>query len=372
MSIFQSFKNLLKHILPPPTATFMREIQELKKHLNTVENNGKALNDELSRLREENRKLQGSLTRALRKIDRLNTQHPLAVTDVSGAMGFEESPPYSYYDFHSMAQIIKDHIKDLPTDFDLVVGIPRSGMIPAYMIALFLNKRACSLDEFIEGRLPSVGIRNVSKDSIQNVLIVDDSVRSGRAQRLLREKLDKMNCDNYTIKTLAVFATDASKNKVDYYFEITQLPRIFQWNYLYHPDSKNWCFDIDGIFNRDPTETENDDGDNYRNFLSTVPALFIPNYPILALVTSRLEKYRPETETWLKKNGIQYEHLFMLDLPTKEERQKKNAHAKFKAEIYQSLPNATLFVESESRQAEEIALLSGKPCICTQNDCLYL
>ena len=55
MSIIQRIKNMLKRILPPPTKTFMREINDLRKHLFTVEG-------ELSRVREENKKQLVELT----------------------------------------------------------------------------------------------------------------------------------------------------------------------------------------------------------------------------------------------------------------------------------------------------------------------
>ena len=55
--------------------------------------------------------------------------------------------------FPDMARVIRRHIRQIPQDIDLIVGVPRSGMIPAYMIALFLNKKVCSLPEFLAGIL---------------------------------------------------------------------------------------------------------------------------------------------------------------------------------------------------------------------------
>lgn len=62
--------------------------------------------------------------------------------------------------------------------------------------------------------------------------------------------------------------------------------------------------DIDGVLCADPTPEENDDGEKYRHFLLNTPPLFIPKVTIGTLVTSRLEKYRPETEAWLQKNHV--------------------------------------------------------------------
>ena len=146
---------------------------------------------------------------------------------------------------------------------------------------------------------------------------------------------------------------------------------MFQWNYL----NGNWinksCFDIDGVLCVDPTEEENDDGEKYKAFLRSAKPLFIPKFKIHTLVTSRLEKYRSETELWLKEHDVDYGNLIMLNLPSKEERIRQNAHAKFKAETYAKLKDTILFVESERNQAIEIAQITGKPCICVSSDELF-
>ena len=61
----------------------------------------------------------------------------------------------------------------------------------------------------------------------------------------------------------------------------------------------------------------------------------------------------------------------MLDLPDAATRQKLNFHAQFKAQIYKKDKRAKLFMESNDRQAREIAQLSHKPCICIETDSIY-
>lgn len=56
MSVFQETKNILKHILPPPTKSFMREINDLRSHLFNIE-------EELSAIRKENGALRDELNR---------------------------------------------------------------------------------------------------------------------------------------------------------------------------------------------------------------------------------------------------------------------------------------------------------------------
>lgn len=276
----------------------------------------------------------------------------------------------NFRNYQNLSKTIKSILPKI-ADVDLIVGIPRSGMVPAYMTAAFLNRYVCSLDEFIEGFNFSKGSRKIQPREIKKVLIVDDSVGDGTEMARVREKLKGFD-KKYELVFMAVYVTETGKDKVDVYGEICPQPRIFQWNYLYHPYAASVaCYDIDGVLCIDPTEDENDDGEKYRKFLLNAEPLYLTNYKIRALVTSRLEKYRPETEAWLKKHNVQYEELYMLDLPNKEARIKAGAHAPFKAEIYKKLKDTKIFIESSSRQAGEIFRLSGKNVICTENDAFF-
>ncbi len=273
--------------------------------------------------------------------------------------------------YSQLALDVRNVICKIPNDIDLVVGNPRSGIIPAYMISAFLNLPVSSIDEYLNDIKPSSGDRPIKNhNGIKKVLIVDDSVNSGSALKKIKSKLSEKG-SNVEYIFLAIYATNESKNLVDIYASICEQPRIFQWNYLYHDIILRSCFDIDGVLCIDPTEDQNDDGNKYIDFILNAKPLYIPNYKINTLVTSRLERYRKETEEWLRKNNVQYERLFMLDLPSKEERIKLGAHGKFKAEIYNKLTECILFIESERNQAIEIANLTKKPVICLPTDELF-
>lgn len=103
------------------------------------------------------------------------------------------------------------------------------------------------------------------------------------------------------------------------------------------------------------------------NFLKNAKPLILPSYKIHSLVTSRLEKYRKETEEWLQKYNIEYENLIMLDLPSKEERQRLNAHASHKLNYYKKT-NTDLFIESDYYQAIKISKGTGKVVFCVDKN----
>ena len=280
----------------------------------------------------------------------------------------------NYKTYQDLLLDIKKNIQKIPSDLDLIVGIPRSGMIPAYMLGLMLSKQVCSLQEFLSEDFKSKTTYRVKfSNDVNNVLIIDDSILSGRAsdetkQMVLDAGLDK----KYKIKYAAVYYKDDTyKKHIDIALEKVSSPRVFQWNYLNHCFLQDAAFDIDGVLCKDPLPQENDDGIKYLNFLNNAKPLFIPQYKIPYIITSRLEKYRKETEDWLRNNNVQYDHLIMLSGYTAEERKKLNLHAKFKAEQYKKLADIQLFIESDRKQAEQIAKLTGKLCFCASTDELF-
>ena len=255
----------------------------------------------------------------------------------------------------------------IPRDIDLIVGVPRSGMLPANLLALYLNLPYTDIHSFINGHTYKSGARRQFFDSsaYKKILVVDDSIASGSAIKESKKDLEHLT-SKFEIEYCVVYATPENKDKVDYSLEIVPTPRYFQWNIFNHTTLEKACFDIDGVLCQDPTKEQNDDGPEYISFLLNAAPLYVPGSKIGTLVTSRLEKYRSETETWLKQNGVKYDKLVMLDLPDIKARQKANCHSSHKAHEYKK-NQYNLFVESDLRQAIEINKLTKKPVFCTEN-----
>ena len=273
----------------------------------------------------------------------------------------------NYRNIDDLNHCILQHLSILPRDFDLIVGVPRSGMFPANLLALYLNLPVTDIDSFRNGHIYQTGERGktFNMNNIHNVLVVDDSIATGKAMKKCRELLKDIE-HLYNIQYCVIYAVPLHSHSVDYFFEIVDYPRFFQWNIMNHSILQKTCMDIDGVLCADPTPEENDDGEKYRHFLLNAPPLFIPKVTIGTLVTSRLEKYRPETEAWLQKNHVKYNKLVMLNLPDMAARQRANCHASFKAKEYGSSTDNMLFVESSMTQAVEINRLTKKPVLCTE------
>lgn len=273
----------------------------------------------------------------------------------------------NYKTISDLNQVILKRLYIIPRDIDLIVGIPRSGMFPANLMALYLNKPVTDLGSFINGHIYKAGERGRFFETRQykRILIVDDSISSGSAMQKCKEQVKHLEHD-FNIQYCVVYAIPGKENMVDYALDIVPQPRYFQWNILNHMILEKSCMDIDGVLCVDPKPEQNDDGEQYKDFILHAQPLFIPGARIGTLVTSRLEKYRKETEIWLEANKVKYNKLVMLNLPDKETRQKANCHASHKADEYK-LNYYKLFIESSLSQAIEINRRTGKPVLCTEN-----
>lgn len=266
-----------------------------------------------------------------------------------------------------MSRAIYNNAGRIPREIDVVVGIPRSGMLPANVIALALDRPLAALDDFLAGRILQSGRRRPLEDTCmdpltQRILLVDDAVSTGAALNEARQKVySAIPRENVTI--LCVYGATDAPALADIVLETVDRPMMFEWNFMHHPHLKNCCVDIDGVICRDALLEEDDDGPNYARFLAEAHPLIIPSKKIGWLVTSRLSKYRRETEDWLVKHGVDYGELIMLDLPDAATRRRMAGSGIHKGEVYKKLRGSKLFIESSRKDARRIAHVSGKPVL---------
>lgn len=272
--------------------------------------------------------------------------------------------------FKSIADLASDirHklLPVLPRDIGYVYGIPRSGLLPASIIATALG-----VPLWKSGQISDIGERKTILNRTRNtkLLIVDDTIRTGSA---MRGEIAQFTINNPSMEyfTCAVYTAPESINLVDFYSEIVSLPRMFEWNFSGIKATMHSCWDLDGAICTDPTVFD-DDSENYQHeILSGVRPLNLPHVEVLGIVTNRLERWRPETETWLRQNGIRYKHLIMQPFSTANERRFSSKPYEFKAQWLKRL-DGRFFVESEDKQARRIAELSGRPVLSLETMRLY-
>ena len=260
----------------------------------------------------------------------------------------------------------------LPRDIEVVVGVPRSGLLAGSLLALHLNLPFTDVEGLIEGRVFTSGARlsgqkqeNLKLDLLRETrtaLVVDDSVYAGNQFRLTRAQLEAAGLP-HKLYYAAVFIRPNAEEHVDVFGDYVPTPRMFEWNFMHHKHLALTCMDIDGVLCRDPLKHENDDGHKYNTFLSCADPLYLPTRPVGWLVTCRLEKYRAQTEAWLARHGVQYGELVMMNHPSQEARRAAGNHGEYKAEVY-TRTGAQMFIESSIRQAVTIADLTDKPVLC--------
>lgn len=259
-----------------------------------------------------------------------------------------------------------------PDDFDLIVGIPRSGLFISLMIAMAWKKPVTDVQGALDFRLIENGTTtedcaqytvNFESENLK-ILLVDDSCHSGASIKRARQALEEV-FESSLISTFCSYVSPQSKDLVDFYFEILPPHHIFEWNIGRNMVLEQACVDIDGVLCPDPPYSEETNEAEYVEYIKTAPLLLKPHRRIKYLVTNRLECRREETETWLALRGIQYDELIMHPAHSIQERALRDSFW-HKSEFY-SKCDAHLFIESEMVQATAIWKSTGKPVLSFEN-----
>tara|TARA_R110000796_G_scaffold57672_2_gene132909 strand:- start:12310 stop:13311 length:1002 start_codon:yes stop_codon:yes gene_type:complete len=257
-------------------------------------------------------------------------------------------------------------IEKLPSDIDAVIGVPRSGMLPASVVATTLHLPLYTLRD---SELVSVGSGkrfNLADAGIRHAVVIDDTVNRGREM----DRVNSLQClPNYT--TACVYVTPSAKTKVDIFSKPLPNPHYLEWNFFNSGFVTSTAFDIDGILCPDVKSSNDDDGAKYMQHLTDAPVRYaIRNNTANVLVTARLGKYRDATEEWLGINGINYDKLVMGPWNNNRDRKADKEVLNYKVDAYQS-SECKLFVESNDCLASNMARITSKPVLCPMTEKVY-
>ena len=277
-------------------------------------------------------------------------------------------------------QDILSLIAKIPPDITAIAGVARSGLSAATMLSMYLH-------------LPMITIRQTMGDIVDTgngwrlggskhinpkhgkILVVDDTVMTGNSLKAIRP-LIQSQVGNAVYA--AVYVNPKALQKPDIWAVDLPWPHILEWNVFNSILSPSVAMDFDGILCRDCPAGSDDDGPKYLDFISHASPLYVPRRcPIPLIVTARIEKYRAETEAWLKRYGIRWHQLVMHPAATLRERQQDNIPA-YKARHFAAwaanhrpAPGPIMFMESEDRQAREIARHSRLMVVCPHTAGVY-
>ena len=258
-------------------------------------------------------------------------------------------------------------IQHFPRRYDVVVGVPRSGMLVASVVALKLGKGLTTPDLLKEGKYwhSSRAGEKLSLDKINHILLIDDSVDKGRAMKKAMDTIAEAGKE-FSITRAALIVRNDTKHNADLYYKIIDPPRTFEWNILHRKISSYasaglLAVDLDGVLCANPPPGADDDDEWYLEWLKNANPYLIPGFEIDVIVTCRLEKYRFETERWLEKHAVQYKELLMWDVPDKASRSENFARHKIDA-LLRIKPD--MYWESNWHQAQQIWEKTHIPTLC--------
>ena len=265
-------------------------------------------------------------------------------------------------------------LKSFPIQYDIIVGIPRSGMLIASVIALKLGKPLTTPDLFAENEfwLSTKVDQRPDVDKRLNVLLVDDSINSGKSMQQSLDIMRRAEFD-FNVTKAALIVSDEADPLVDMYYTFLKHPRIFEWNILHRKtasyfEQETIAMDMDGVLCEDCPKHIDADENLYRHWIRTAKPYLIPTFEIDAIVSCRLERYRADTEKWLRDNNVHYNKLILWDLPSKKQR--KGLFAKHKIDAVLRI-NPALFWESHFGQAEQIWKHTKTPVLCIDKWILF-
>lgn len=270
---------------------------------------------------------------------------------------------YSFVTYEDGFALASQWAEHLPKDFDCIIGVPRNGLMIASALASKMGKPLSTTDNFVRG------IVWFSKDvekpkTYRKVLLVEDAINEGRSMQRDYELLRSFNCD-LIIKRASLFAKGSSTNWLDYYY-LNHSVGPMEWNLLTSMGAiyGKVAVDIDGVLCQNCFINEVAEPKKYETWLSSVEPLLLPAYPIEAVITGRIERYRPATDLWLKLHGVKYNKLIMFNSENPGERTLKNV-AHFKADNAIAV-GAEWFWESSFLVAREVARLTHIPVYCVE------
>ena len=264
----------------------------------------------------------------------------------------------------------REWIKTFPARYDLIIGVPRSGMLVATIIALKTGKGLTTPELFKEGKFwHSNQVEDrLAWENVKHVLLVDDSVDTGGSMSKAMDAIRSSGHDTRVTKAALIVHEDAT-SKVDLYHKILGHPRVFEWNILHRKIASYWghgvlAVDIDGVLCSECLPGIEQEDSRYVEWINSARPYLIPSFEIDSIITNRPEKFRQATENWLRDHNVKYKELHMWNSPDKSDRNGQLSRHKIE-ELLRLKPD--MYWESNWDQAQEIWTATKIPTLCTDN-----
>jgi hypothetical protein len=242
----------------------------------------------------------------------------------------------------------------LPPGLAAVVGVARSGLVPAGIVAELLHIPLWVMDD---STIYKTGGGWRSPDAKPGpVLVLDDTFFTGRSLNLAKKIAEKELAGTEVLYAVVYRnPIPAAGGELDFWAEDLPGVHLLEWNLFNSVHTPRTAFDIDGILC--------DESPKSAAWKYGRPPLYpVRKGPLPLVVTGRSERHRASTLAWLERWGMSCQRLEMWQ-GTDEERERPMAVSRFKAAHY-GRSSLALFVESCPIQAREIADITMKPVVC--------
>ncbi len=242
----------------------------------------------------------------------------------------------------------------LPPNLGAICGVPRSGLIPASILATLLHLPLYTLEG---GEMKPVGhggrgfTIQWGGDRNGPILLVDDTIYTGGSMVRARAKLAGKD-----VLCAAMYVKPEAKGVVDFYGRLLPSPHMIEWCHfasgMLVGNAKNrllhggFALDFDGILCQDGNPQQ-------PRFLSR--GVVIPH-----IITGRGEGHRQATLDWMARFGMKVDRLTMRPSEVGTDWE---SIAKWKGGVFDQSPEA-IYIESDPSQAKLISKIAGKPVIC--------
>lgn len=257
-----------------------------------------------------------------------------------------------YRSVQDLERSIKRGLSHLVGNFDLVVGVPRSGFLAGLIASRVLNLPLTDVDCLERGRILYPEPEQLPEsDHNLRVLVMEDSVQTGGSLALLDSRLKKLK-DRFSFTVCAVYGRSEEHAYADMILETVQSPRLFQWNQLHHGMLEYATVDLDEVILGPGWDGGAPVGRPTKKF-----GFAITNHP-----ESRLADIR----RLMNLSGVEIGRI----VPLKSElRLSSSDLARRKAEAYLRL-GSFLYVAGCTETAEAVAAYTGKPALCLERHIL--
>jgi len=236
---------------------------------------------------------------------------------------------------------------------DCIIGVARSGMTPATIVATMLHLPLLVLRQS-EGDIIGAGHGwRLGDKEFSKPLVIDDTSCSGQSLTKVKKIVAVSGIDpEYAV----VYYDKKSKEPVDYFVKELPRPHVLEWNIANSVYSSQMLWDMDGVICEDCPNYVDDD-EHYANWLTIAKPKCLPLRSKIRIVTGRREAWRPQTEAWLAKHGVDAEIIMHPD----GERTGQSVIEHKAAAVLKYATGPVAMLESDKRQAIRIQEITGKP-----------